>query len=79
VKPRDNELIFRKPRVSLANLPREGVRGSASRPILEQQTGLDQADGLTGARTQTPDKRGPRASGAGVAGEFATERQSASL
>jgi hypothetical protein len=57
--------------VFLANLPREGVRGSVSCSIPEQRTGSNQANGLTGARTRTPDMRGPWAS---MAGEFVMER-----
>ena len=68
MKPRDNRLIFRKPRIFLTKLPREGVQGSASLPIFEQRIGLDPAYELAGAWARTPNKRGPRASGAGAAG-----------
>jgi hypothetical protein len=40
-KTRDNGLILTKPRVSLANLPREGVQGCASHPISDQRPELD--------------------------------------
>jgi hypothetical protein len=41
VKLKDDRLILRKPRVFLANLPREGVSADLDRVITVQQSGLD--------------------------------------
>jgi hypothetical protein len=37
VKARDDGLILRKPRVSLAKLPREGVRDNLIHPIVDER------------------------------------------
>jgi hypothetical protein len=49
-KQRDGGLIFGNPRVSLATLPREGVRGYTDRLISDQQPILETTSEGAGAR-----------------------------
>jgi hypothetical protein len=56
VKTRDDGLILTEPRVSLANLPREGVSGSLSHQILNQQPRADHVGERTGAGARTADQ-----------------------
>jgi hypothetical protein len=53
---KDGGLILAKPRVSLEKLPREGVRGCASRLISDQRSGLEQRARVRARGLRAPDR-----------------------